>query len=154
MMTIFIRIISAFLVSVCFGTIFSLKGKKLFFAGVSGGVGWFAYEVFKFLNFSDPASYFLASVAITFSAEIIAKKLNTTVTVSLIPGLIPLVPGGGIYYTLFYLLHKNISSATEKGLESFILSGSLAFGILFVTTIFGIISKIKKLQKITKKQPK
>ncbi len=157
MMIIFIRVISAFFTSICFGIIFSLQEKKLFFAGISGAIGWFIYEVFKFLNFSGPSSYFLASVGITFTAEIIARKLKTPVTVSLIPGLIPLVPGGGIYYTLFYLLHKDMLKAAEKGLESILLSGALAFGILFVSTIFGVISRLKKLKKIKKKlkkQPK
>lgn len=146
---ILIKTISAGIASFFFGLIFNSKGKRLIFAGIAGSIGWFIYDYTKFLNFSSTGSYFLASLGITFFAEFSARKLKTPATVIFIPALIPIVPGGGIYYTFSYFLKKQIFAALDKGLETVVVSGALAFGILFVSTIFKIFKKFneKKTEK-------
>ena len=58
--------------------------------------------------------------------------------------MIPLVPGGGIYYTMYYIVQDSISKAVEKGIETFIISGSIAIGILTVSTFSQIYYYIVK----------
>ncbi|MGL6119284.1 MAG: threonine/serine exporter family protein [Fusobacteriaceae bacterium] len=147
MLYLLVKTISAGIASFFFGLIFNSQEKRLIFAGIAGAIGWFIYDYTKILGFSSTSSYFLASLGITFFAEISARKLKTPTTVIFIPALIPIVPGGGIYYTFSYFLKKEIFAALDKGLETIVVSGALAFGILFVSTIFKVFQKLKKIKK-------
>ena len=79
-------------------------------------------------------------------SEIVAKKLSTPVTTILIAALIPLAPGGGIYYTMYNLLDKNYPIAVQKGIQTFIIAGAMAVGIFSASTIFKLYNRFKKKQ--------
>ena len=64
----------------------------------------YPFTFFKELSYSKTASFVISAVVITIFSEIIGRLEKTTVTSTLIPALIPLVPGGGIYYTMSFLL--------------------------------------------------
>ena len=49
----------------------------------------------------------------------------------LIPGIFPLVPGAGIYYTAYYLIMNEMKSFSKKGTETFLIAGAIALGIVF-----------------------
>ena len=54
----------------------------------------------------------------------------------LIAGIFPVVPGAGIYYTMSIGLSGEVQEALQKGLETAGIAGSLAVGILLVSTVF------------------
>lgn len=88
--------------------------------------------------------YFLfAGATATLGSEIIARIFKTPVTSSLIPTITPFVPGGGVYYTMFYLFNGEHNLAMQKGLDTFIMTGSIILGFLVVSEIFKLYSKYK-----------
>lgn len=56
-------------------------------------------------------------------------------TVFITPGIVSLVPGAGMYYTMLYLVQKDYSQATIAGSETFFMAAAIAIGII-VSTIF------------------
>ena len=58
------------------------------------------------------------------------------VTSYLVISSIPLLPGAGIYYTMSIGLSGSVQAALQKGLETAGIAGSLAVGILLVSTVF------------------
>jgi uncharacterized protein len=48
-----------------------------------------------------------------------------------LPGIFPLVPGAGIYYTAYYLFIGNTEMSGFKGLETLEIAGAIVFGIIF-----------------------
>ncbi len=50
-------------------------------------------------------------------------------------GIIPLVPGAGIYYTAYYLVTGQMSLAAVKGLEAVKIAFAIVLGIIFVVSI-------------------
>ena len=72
--------------------------------------------------------------------------MKTPVTTIVICALIPLVPGAGMYYTMYETITGNVSGAIELGLTTIANAGSLALGVIFVSTITRQISNIKKVK--------
>ncbi|MBL4931119.1 threonine/serine exporter family protein [Clostridium paridis] len=122
-----------------FGIIFNIKGKNLVFASLGGGLGWLVYKLS--LNHSNSATLALFISSIIFSAysEILARILKSPVTTFIICALIPLVPGGGMYYTMYEIVQGNIDKSLELGLNTLASAGALALGIIFVSSITRII---------------
>lgn len=130
-----LEVLSAFIASFAFGIIFNIKGKNLFFAAVCGAIGWFVYKFSMKLGASDTTAMFFASVALSGYSEIFARILKTPVTTFVIAALIPLVPGGGMYYTMVEAINGDVMNSLEIGIETLALAGVLAIGILLVSTI-------------------
>ena len=57
----------------------------------------------------------------------------------LVIAILPLLPGAGVYYTMSLGLEGNRMDAVAKGLETVGIAGSLAVGILLVSTVFRLI---------------
>lgn len=136
----------SFIASLGFGIIFNIKGKNLIFAALGGGLSWFCYLFFNKFNISDVLSFFLSSIIFSIYSEICARILKTPVTTLVICALIPLVPGAGMYYTMYETITGNVLGAIELGLTTIANAGSLALGVIFVSTITRQITNFKKVK--------
>ena len=56
-------------------------------------------------------------------------------TIFLLPGIFPLVPGAGIYYTAYYFLQGEQELFASKGGETFKVALALALGIALVCSL-------------------
>lgn len=88
----------AFLACVGFTLVFNIHGVGKLICGFGGGLGWLVY----LLAGSSIVAAFLAAVAIGVFSEIMARLRRCPVTGYLLVALLPLVPGGGIYYAMSY----------------------------------------------------
>lgn len=127
-----------------FGVVFNIRGKKLIFAALGGGLSWFIYLLFLKLGLSELISLFISSITISIYSEIFARVLKTPVTTLIISSLIPLVPGSGMYYTMNAIILGDLYQALDTGLETLAYAGTLAIGIILVSTITKQIATIKK----------
>lgn len=147
-----LELLLAFISSLGFGVLFNIKGKNLFFAALGGSISWFFYKIFKNYNFSEITSLFLSAVFFSIYSEICARILKTPVTTVIICSLIPLVPGAGMYYTMYEIISGHSSKALELGLSTIGNAGSLALGIILVSTITKQLNNIKNVRnKLSKK---
>ncbi len=128
-----------------FGMLFNIKGKKLLFASLGGGLSWFVYSLCLNNSISEISSLLISSIIFSIYSEIMARILKTPVTSLIICALLPLVPGAGMYYTMYDVVKGNISSSISTGLNTIASAGTLALGVILVTTITRIITK-KRLQ--------
>ena len=135
---------SAFLATLGFGIIFNIKGKKLFFASLGGAIGWFFYSLSLKFNLSELSSLFISAIFFSSYCEIFARILKTPVTTLVICSLIPLVPGGGMYYTMLEAVNGNVSSSLDLGLNTLASAGTLALWIIFVSTITKLVTTHKR----------
>lgn len=128
--------IYAFLASLSFCVILSVKDYKIaLIASLGGTLGWMAYLVSAdFANIV--VQNLIAAVTAALFAEFISRKLKTPATVFLIVGILPLVPGGGIYYTMEYLIQGNNEMFIAKGLETLAIAGAIAVGVSIASAIY------------------
>lgn len=136
--------IVSFIATFGFGIIFNIKGKKLFFASLGGGLSWFIYSLCLKFNLTEISSLFISSVIFSIYSEIFARILKTPVTTLVVCALIPLVPGGGMYYTMSEAVTGNINKALELGLNTISSAGILALGVIFVSTLTRLIMSRKR----------
>lgn len=134
----------AFLSSIGFGVLFNIRGKNLIIASFGGALGWFTYLLSGGLQSSAIFSLFLAAMVVSIYSEIMARVYKSPVTIFILCGIIPLVPGGGMYFATLEAVKGNLSLAMSKGIETLFSAGAIAIGIVFVSSISTISKKIKK----------
>lgn len=141
-----LNFIYASLATLAFGIIFNIRGKKLVFASLGGGISWTVYLLSLKLFSSMIFAYFLAASIVTLYSEIMARVLKAPVTTFVICAVIPVVPGGGMYNTMLESVKGNVQTALSIGVETITIAGAIAVGILFISTIVKIIfiNKSKK----------
>ncbi|MGL4730805.1 MAG: threonine/serine exporter family protein [Clostridium sp.] len=144
--------IYAFISSLGFGILFNVRGRDLFFASLGGGLSWFIYKLSLHLGLSDIMALFLGTIAVSILSEICARLFKNPVTVYLICGLIPLVPGSGMYYTTFEAVRGSYNDALTKGIQTLFSAGSIAVAVMCVSTLSRLLTKIAMRQKLKKQQ--
>ncbi len=130
-----IDFIFAVLSTLGFAGLFNIRGKNLIFAALGGGIGWIAYLACTQNEVSVSLSLFSAATAVSIYSEIMARVLKKPVTVFALSAIIPLVPGYGMYYTMSEFISGNIEKAAYTGLETLINAGSIATGIILISSI-------------------
>ena len=81
------------------------------------------------------AASFFATVALAWFSRVFAFWRRAPVTIFLITGIFPLVPGAGIYYTGYHLFMSDNSLALDKGLETIKIAIAIALGIGIVLSL-------------------
>ncbi len=128
---IIVHFIISVLATVSFGALFNAPKKEVLFCGLTGGIAWTVYYALTRNDINIIFSTLVAAFALTVFSRCLAVMRKTPVTVYLLPGIFPLVPGAGIYYTAYYLFMGNNEMFGSKGLETLELAGAIVFGIIF-----------------------
>ena len=141
------QVIVALVASLGFAIIFNIRGLKLIFAAIGGGLSWFCYLYLTNSGISVILSLFISSIIFSIYSEICARYLKTPVTTIVVCALIPLVPGAGMYNTMYETILGNISGAVQLGLNTVASAGALALGVIFVSTITKQVMNLKKVKE-------
>lgn len=128
------QLISVFIGVVGFALVLEVQKKYLVYCGIAGTVGWAAYLLGQ--QFLPVGSVFFSSFCIALLSQIFARKLRCPVTVFLIPGIYPSVPGAGIYRTVYYIILGENSLAGHYFLETLTTAGMIALGIYIVDILW------------------
>lgn len=143
----------AFGASLAFAIVFNIPRDKLFLSALGGMLGQLVYVVFQLVIDNDVILYLLATLAISLYAEVLARLTKSPTTIYLAVALIPLVPGGGIYYTMLYLINGEIDLGIATGIHTLLISGALAVGIIMVSSTVNLVRKVmlRSRRKVRKK---
>jgi len=146
-MTELIQIIMAFLGSLGFAVLYNIRGKKLIFSAIGGLLSWVVYVVASNYGFNEITKYFFAGLAVSIYSIICTRTLKAPLTVFLTPGIIPLVPGSGLYYTMSYGLNGQLDLFLQRGLLTVSVSVAIASGIMVASSLNRIFTTIIKYNK-------
>ncbi len=144
---ILFQLISASIVTFAFAILFNIKGRILIYTSIAGGISWLVHLILKDLNQPEEMGYFIAAIIIGVYAEVVSKEIKTTATTIMIPALIPLAPGGGIYYTMLNLIEKDYDKSLHYGIQTLLLAGAMALGIVTAITIFKVYKNLIEVKK-------
>lgn len=118
-----------------FAVLFACPRKTLPYCALVGAVGWLVYEFAVLQGLEAFAASLLAVIPLTLLARICAVFLKTPVTIFLLSGIFPLVPGAGIYYTAYYFIQGENALSLSNGISTFKIAVALAVGIALVLGI-------------------
>ena len=120
MTTMFIQFIVSMIATLSFAVLFCAPKPELIFCGLTGAIGWIVYLIC--LQFDTG----------TVIANMVATAIRKNpVTIYLIAGIFPLVPGAGIYYTSYYFIMNQMKDFSRYGMETIKVAGAIVLGIIF-----------------------
>ncbi|RSK26664.1 threonine/serine exporter [Bacillus sp. HMF5848] len=140
-MVIIEQLVTSFIASAGFGIMFNIPKQSLIKCGLVGMLGWIVYILLT-LNKIDPVVATLsASFFIAVTSQFFAKFYKTPVIIFSVAGIIPLVPGGLAYDAMRHFVENDYNTATNLAARAFMISGSIAIGLVFSEVINQIIRK-------------
>ncbi len=148
-MELFLPCLYAFLSCVAFSVFYNVKLKWIPVTCLGGALGWLVYLLLDFP--SDVPKYFVATVVIAVYSEIMARICKVPATLFLTVAFLPLVPGGGMYYTMEYCMRGETELFMETGLHTLALAGAIAVGIMLVSSLMRM-WKVMKAPKLLYKE--
>lgn len=131
----------AVLACVAFCLILNQRGLLLVVSSLGGGVGWAVCLLCAFTG-SDIVQYFVGAMAVAFYAEVMARVIKAPATGFLVVGILPFVPGGGIYYTMEYCLSGDTQQFLSTGIHTFGVAGAVAVGLLLASSLVRLVLPI------------
>ncbi|WP_312870020.1 threonine/serine exporter family protein [Fontibacillus panacisegetis] len=154
-MVITLHLITSFIASGAFGIIFNAPKRTLLHCGIVGMLGWIAYIVLDFRMeaiFSTVAATFIVGVI----SQLFAKLFKKPVIIFSVSGIIPLVPGGLAYDAMRNFVVNEYNVAIQLAAQAFLISGSIAIGLVMSEVLNQLLHKIPIKMPIwkAKKLPK
>ena len=120
--------------------------RTLRYGAMAGGLGWGVYLV-GLLFMDIVAATCMASLFIAWIAHLFARYLKTPVTIYFIPAFITLVPGAGVYQSVYSFINKEYALAQQHLVLTLQISGAIALAIFIVDSLFGLVARIKASKK-------
>ena len=134
----FVQLIAAFLGTMAFAVLFGVPRNYYFDAGLCGMMGWLLYLILtRYSAFSAVEVMFCATVLVTLIALLQSTARKCPITVFLISGIFPLVPGAGIFWTSYNIVSNQLPDALNTGFAALKATVAIAFGILAVMELNG-----------------
>lgn len=144
-----ITVVYAFFSSIGFSILFNIPRKEMIYAGLSGALGWLFYIIVIRGTYSVIFASFIGALVVGVVGEIFARIRKQPASIFVIPGMIPLVPGYGLYYSMLKIIEKNYDEALSVGFEAMLVAISIASAIIMATS-FGRIMRGSNKQRVEK----
>jgi len=130
-----IEVLLAGVGTIAFSVLFFVPRRYYGFCGICGAAGWIIYSVFAHLGTSAEEATFFATLAVIFLSRLFAVTERCPATLFLIPGIFPLVPGAGVYWTSYYIVTDDLALASDTGFTALKVAAAIVLGIIFVFEI-------------------
>ena len=121
--------------SVGFALIFGVAKKHFVFAIISSLLSCLAFELVFALGGGIFMSAFIGAGLCAAYSDIMAHRIKAPATVMIIIGIIPLVPGAKLYYTMLGIVRDDMSMFSQNGEAALLIAAGIAVGIIVVTAI-------------------
>lgn len=122
----------AFAGCIGFTLVFNIHGPGKLIGGFGGALGWLVY----LLGGKTILAGFFAAAAISLFSEVMARIRRCPVTGYQLVALLPLVPGGGIYYAMSYCLEGDTERFLTTLLDTLGTAAALAVGVILASSLF------------------
>lgn len=130
-----------------FAIFYNMRGYKMAVAGLGGMLTWSVCLLVTGVTGSQFIAYLVSAMVASSAAEILARIFKTPTTTFVVPILIPLIPGGGLFYTMSAVVERDWATFASRGQETVFLFCMLAAGIMAVSSVRKMIEGILRLYK-------
>lgn len=133
------QIIGAFFSVYMFSTLLDVPKKYAHYSAAIGAVGWYVYMVIQDEKNSSMLAAFLSTLVIALLSHLMARIKRAPVTVFLISGILPSVPGAAMYRSVAYLIQNDFSLSNHYLIETLQIAGAIAMAIFIMDSIFKLV---------------
>lgn len=128
-----------------FAKYFNVKLKApLIAASLAGGLSWMIYNIIYYSHGSKVLGALFGTLTLGILGEFLSRKFKFPATIFITPGIVPLVPGAGMYYTALHFVNGDFQQLLQVGSETIFIAGAIALGILASSLFSKPLSRIRK----------
>lgn len=135
-MRLILQTAGSFLAVLTLSVTFGVPKKYLLYSSITGGLGWFIYLLLMEYGVKEFISMFAATIIVALVSNIFARVLKAPVSIYLIPGILPLVPGLGMYRTVYAIINEDSKLAGYYFMSTMQIAGMIALAIFLIDTFF------------------
>lgn len=135
---VIVTLVTAALATLGFSILFYVHPRRLTLATFGGVLTTAVYLLAGHFIGGELFPNLLAALAGAGFSEISARLTRVPVPVYMVPSVIPLVPGGGLYETMINFVAGNYEAAATAGMRTLQMALGIAGGIV-IASVLGII---------------
>ncbi len=132
---ILVLLVASAVSSLGLAIVYGVKKPHLVWTVLSAVLCCAGYEVAYLLGCGIFMSAFAGAVCSAAYSEIMAHYLRAPATIMIIVGILPLVPGAKLYYTMLGLVQDDMEKFYQNGEAALLLAVGIAVGIIAVTAV-------------------
>ncbi|RLQ93866.1 threonine/serine exporter family protein [Falsibacillus albus] len=137
------QVLTSFIASAGFGILFNVPKESLIKCGFVGTIGWMGYLGLTEAGMDLVLATVLSAFLVAVISQFFAKKYKTPIIIFTVAGIIPLVPGGMAYDAMRNFVQNDYNAAINLAAKAFMISGSIAMGLVFSEVVNQLIRKSK-----------
>ena len=117
-----------------FAIIFNIHGPGGLICVLGGVLTWTVYALCLQFGTGEITGYFWGAMFASAYAEVFARIRKCPAIGYLVIAIFPLIPGSGVYYTMEAAVQGNMPLFASKGMFTAAIAGTMALGILLIST--------------------
>ncbi len=129
-----LNIVYCFTATWFFALIMNSPRNVLFHSSIIASAGYTVYFLCIGMG-KIKLGFFLGTLIIVFSGEILARFIKMPATIFIFPALIPMVPGLGLYQTMLAFVQDDIFGALKIGVNTILNIGSMSIAMALMSLI-------------------
>lgn len=117
---------------------------RILICTAAGAAVWGVYLLAELTGWGSLFSNCFAAFAGTVIAELLARILKAPATAFIAPAVIPLIPGGSLFYSMQYFVQGDKVAGGERLLHTAAIAGVIAVGIYAASSVFRFVGSRRK----------
>ena len=111
------HVMCPFIGTIGYAVLFNIPKKFYLCCGFTGAAGWLIYHAVVSMNASAVTASFFGTLAVVLTSRVLSVRKKCPIIIFLVSGILPLVPGAGIYYTVYYMVTNQLAEAVLRGMD-------------------------------------
>ena len=118
--------------------IFRVPARRIPACVVVGALGWLTYLITDYYIDSPVMGCFFGACMVGLCSAEASRIFKEAMTIFVIPGILCLVPGAKIFYTMEALIRNDIEGMAQIGVQTLMMAGAIAMGLLVMGALIKV----------------
>lgn len=141
-----LKVIGVFFAIVAYSVVIETPKRFLWISGLVSAVGGAVYVICDDgFHIDMVLSSFYSALVIALVSHAFARVFRAPVTLFLVAGILPTVPGAGMYRTVYYLIRGDASMSSYYLIQTLEIAGVIALAIFLMDSVSRIF--LRKMQQ-------
>ncbi len=128
--------ICSFLGTLGFAILFNVPKRFYIASGLTGSIGWLVDAlIVRETGLSAAVAAFFGAMVVVLISRVLTVVMECPITLFIASGIIPLVPGAGIYETAYDLVTEQLRQAASVGFDALTIVFGIVLGIIVIVSL-------------------
>lgn len=134
--------------SMAVSMLFNIKRRQVLLVGGGAALTWIVYLLSQnLMGLTVFEGSLLAAIAVAAYSEIMAILAKTPTTIFLTTSALPLIPGRGLYYTMYSIVQNDVAKFEQFGKMTLDTALGIAVGFVIVAVVVRYFRRTKQYIK-------